>query len=429
MEEIIKLPYKEEEKEFNIEGLSLLGILKPKIYPEIRDQKEAIYKAIRNPKYGLPLLEVAKDKKSAVILVSDKTRRTLAREIVPVLVEELTEGGMPVDNIEVIIAVGAHPMLTQEEIRSLLGEEVIGKVRVVNHNCKDISFLIYRGVSSRGTPIYLNKDYLEAELKILTGAINYHDFAGFSGGAKSILPGISGFPTISHNHLMLLDPSFGKGYNPMASAGILDRNPVHEDMEEIAELAGIDFIINTVFNAEGKLSGIVSGTNWKQAHLAGCKIIEEIFSVEIKQKADVILVSAGGHPFDINLYQAMKSIINTMQMVKENGGIILVASCSEGLGTDNLRGWLNIESPVELEKNLRRDFNMIGKIAYDIKVGLKGRKVVMITELPEEDVGLLGFKKANSLEEAKEILSLKENSTLYVVPYGNITTVRRINPL
>lgn len=429
MEEIIKLPYREGEKEFNIRGLNLLGVLKPKTYPEITDLKEAIYEAIRSPKYGLSLSEIAKTKKSAVILVSDKTRRTLAKEIVPILLEELTKGGIPLSSITIIIAVGAHPMLTQEEIEFLLGKEITSKVRVTNHNCRDFSSLEYRGVSSRGTPIYLNKDYLEAELKILTGAINYHDFAGFSGGAKSILPGISGFPTISHNHLMLLAPSLGKGYNPMASAGILDRNPVHEDMEEIAELVGIDFIVNTVFNADGKLSGLVSGTNWKQAHRAGCKIIEEIFLAEIKQKADVVLVSAGGHPFDINFYQAMKSIINTMEMVKEDGGIVLVASCSEGLGTENLRKWLSIESPIELEKELRKEFNMIGKIAYDIRVGLKGRKVVMITDLPEEDVRLLGFKKVNSLEEVKELLSVKENSTLYIVPYGNITVIRKTNPL
>ncbi len=429
MEEIVKLPYNKEEKEFDIGGLNLLGFLKPKRYPELVEQEEAIYETIRKPKYGLSLLEVAKGKNSAVILVSDKTRRTLAKEIVPILLEELTKVGMPLDNIEIIIAVGAHPMLNQEEIRSLLGEEVTNKLRIINHNCRDMSSLEYRGVSSRGTPIYLNRDYLEAELKIITGTINYHDFAGFSGGAKSILPGISGLLTISHNHLMLLEPSFGKGYNPMASAGILDRNPVHEDMEEIAELAGIDFIVNTIFNAEGKLSGIVSGTNWKQAHRAGCKIIEKIFSVEIKQKADVVLVSAGGYPFDINFYQAMKSIINTMQMVKEDGGIILVASCSEGLGAENLREWLGIESPIELEKELRKDFNMIGKIAYDIRVGLKKRKVVIITDLSEEDVKLLGFKKADNLEEAIEMLSLKEKSTLYVVPYGNITIGRGINLL
>jgi nickel-dependent lactate racemase len=228
---------------------------------------------------------------------------------------------------------------------------------------------------------------------------------------------------------MLLDPAFGKGYNPMASAGILDGNPVHEDMEEIAELIGIHFIINTVFNAGGKLSGVFSGTDWKQAHRAGCKVIQEIFSAEIRERTDAVLVSAGGYPFDINFYQVMKSVINTMQMIKDGGGIILTASCSEGLGTDNLREWLDIESPVKLEEELRKDFNMIGKIAYDIRVGLKDKKVVMITDLPEEDVEFLGFQKADSLEEAREILSLRENSTIYVVPYGNITTARRVNPL
>lgn len=424
MEEIIKLPYGDIEKEFNLKGLRVLGVLKPQKYPEIVEQKDAIYKAIKTPEYGSSLIDIAKGKRSAVILVSDKTRRTLAKEVVPILLEELTKGGIPLSSIVIIVAVGAHHMLTEEEIEHLLGRDVTEAVTVINHNCRDESSLEYRGVSSKGTPIYINKIYLESELKILTGAVNYHDFAGFSGGAKSILPGISGFSTISHNHIMLLNPSFGTGYNPMATAGILEGNPVHEDMEEVAELVGIDFIINTVFNAEGKLSIIVSGTNWKQAHRAGCKAIEEIFSVEVKGKADIVLVSAGGYPFDINFYQVMKSVINTMKMIKEDGAIILVASCKEGLGTENLREWLNIESPTKLEKELRNNFNMIGKIAYDIRVGIGKRKVIMITDLPEEEVKLLGFQKADTLEEIKEILSLRNDPTLYIVPYGNITIAR-----
>lgn len=424
MEEIIKLPYGDKEREFDIKGLKLLGILKPQKYPEVIDQKDAIYTAIRKPKYGVPLIEIAKGKQSAVVLVSDKTRRTLVREIIPILLEELIKGGILLSNITIIIAIGAHPMLTEEEIKSLLGEDILRAVTIINHDCKDKSSLAYRGVSSRGTPIYLNKKYLEAELKILTGAVNYHDFAGFSGGAKSILPGISGFSTISHNHLMLLNPLFGTGYNPMATAGILEGNPVHEDMEEIAELAGIDFIINTVFNTEGKLSKIVSGTNWRQAHSSGCRTIEEIFAVEVKERADIVLVSAGGYPFDINLYQAMKSIINTMKIVKEDGIIVLVASCKEGLGTENLKDWLNIESPVRLERELRNSFNMIGKIAYDIRIGIGKRKIFMVTDLAENEVEFLGFRKIKDLEEIRELLHLKDNSTLYVVPYGNITIAK-----
>lgn len=326
--------------------------------------------------------------------------------------------------VAVIIAVGAHPMLTEEEIEHLLGSDVVGRVTVVNHDSKDFSSLEYRGVSSRGTPIYINRAFLEAELKIITGSVNYHDFAGFSGGAKSIVPGVSGFSTISHHHLMLLNPSFGEGYNHLATAGVMKGSPVHEDMEEIAELTGPDFIVNVVFNAEGRLSQIVSGSDWKRAHGAGCKTIERIFSVKARERADVVLVSAGGYPFDINFYQAMKSIMNTMDIVKDNGVIVLVASCTEGLELEQFREWLNIESPVNLERELRKSFNMIGKIAYDIKVGLKGKRVLMITDLSKEEVELLGFQKIDSLEEAKNVLSWEEESTLYVVPYGNITLAK-----
>jgi len=423
MEEIIRLPYGDGTREFNISGLKPLKILKPKDYSGTNNYRDLIQGAIKKPMYGPSLKDIASGKSSAVILVSDKTRRTLAKEIIPDILEELSQCGIPLSRIAVIIAVGAHPMLTEEEIVSLLGDGVAGSVTVMNHNCREDFSLEYKGLSSRGTPIHINKTLLDADLKILTGSINYHDFAGFSGGAKSILPGISGRSTISHNHLLLLHPIFRSGYNPMAKAGILDGNPVHEDMEEIAELVNPDFLINVVFNAAGELLQVVSG-NWRLTHRMGCKTIEDIFSADIEEKADLVLVSAGGYPFDINFYQAMKSVINTMGMIKENGTIILVASCKEGLGAEHFKEWLSIESPLKLEEELRKDFNMIGKIAYDIRVGLKGKRVLMISDLPGEDVELLGFKNANSLEEAKEMLSLKDEATMYIVPYGNITVAR-----
>lgn len=421
MEEIIRLPYWDKVVEFKLSRIKSIRVLKPRDYLGIDDSKNLIYKAIKSPTYGPSLEEIAKKKESAVILVSDKTRRTLAKEVIPILLEELSSIGVPLNRITIIIAVGAHPMLKKDEIEELLGKDVVSSVNVINHNCRDEASLKYEGVSSRGTPIYINKIFLEAELKILTGSINYHDFAGFSGGPKSILPGISGFSTISHNHLLLLNPEFGSGYNPKAKAGILDGNPVHEDMEEVAELANPDFLINVVFNANGQLVQVVSG-RWKPAHRAGCKTIEKIFSVKVEKRADIVLVSSGGYPFDINFYQVMKSLINTMDIVKENGTIVLVASCKEGLGTEDLKKWLNIGSPTKLEKELREDFNMIGKIAYDIKIGLRGKRILMLTDLPKEDVELLGFEKINSLDEIEERLCLKDTDTIYVVPYGNITT-------
>ena len=156
----------------------------------------------------------------------------------------------------------------------------------------------------------------------------------------------------------------------------------------------------------------------------GCKTIERIFPVKARERTDAVLVSAGGYPFDINFYQVMKSIMNTMNMVKDNGVIALVASCIEGLGPEQFREWLNIESPVRLERELRKSFTMIGKITYDMKVGLKGKRVLIITDLSKEEVGLLGFQKIDSLEEAKNVLSWEEEPALYVVPYGNITLAK-----
>jgi len=424
MEEVI-LPYGDTQLNIDISKFNLLGVLKPKYYPEIKSKEKAIYNALRSPLYGPPLIDLAKNKKSAVIIVSDKTRRTFIREIIPFILEELSKGGIPTSRVTIVIAVGAHPMLKDEEIKDLLGEEVVEAVTVVNHNCRDTWALKYIGVTSRGTPIYINKLVLEADLKILTGAINYHDFAGFSGGAKSILPGVSGFSTISHNHLLLLNPEFGSGYNPEATSGILSGNPVHEDMEEVASLVKPEFLINVVFNAEMKLSQIVSG-NWKLAHSVGCKIAKGIFSSKVKEKSDVGLVSSGGFPFDINFYQAMKSIINTLPLVKDGGNIILLASCKEGLGEDGFREWLKKDDVEKLERDLRAEFNMVGKIAYDVKVRFKNIKVMIVTDLSEEEVSLFGFKKAiDSKEALKSVLSNSDKPNLYVIPYGNITVGRR----
>jgi len=427
MEKVITLPYGNTQLNIDIAGFNLLGILKPNYYPEIKLPEKAIYNALRNPLYGPPLIELARNKKDAVILVSDKTRRTFVKEIIPFILEELSSGGVPSSRVTIVIAVGAHPMLKDEEIKELLGEEIVRTVTIVNHNCRDEQSLTYIGVTSRGTPIYVNRLLLDADLKILTGAINYHDFAGFSGGAKSILPGVSGFSTISHNHLLLLNPEFGSGYNPEATSGILSGNPVHEDMEEVANLVKPDFLINVVFNSEMKLSQIVSG-DWKLAHSLGCKIVESIFSARVKEKSDVVLVSSGGFPFDINLYQAMKAIINTIHLVKDDGTIILLASCKEGLGAEGFKEWLEKDDIEKLERDLRAEFNMIGKIAYDVRVRLKDINIVTVAELVKDEVNLFGFKKAISTKEALELALSNvhsDNPTLYVIPYGNITIGRR----
>ncbi len=253
-------------------------------------------------------------------------------------------------------------MNSESEFRGLCGENVCHRVRVLNHDAWDDANMAYLGKTSRGTEVRINKLVAEADRVILTGGIIYHYNAGYGGGRKSILPGCSSVKTIQQNHLRLLGPKLGDGSDPTCMSGKLKGNAAHEDMMEIAAFVKPDFIINLVPTADGGVAGVFAG-NWVSAWLEGTKLVDELYGVQIPEKADIVVTTAGGYPKDINLYQTGKTMDNACYAVKKGGVVILLSDCPDIYEPPGFTDWFDHGGKLEAEKALRANFTLPGMVA------------------------------------------------------------------
>ncbi|MEM3464798.1 MAG: nickel-dependent lactate racemase, partial [Candidatus Bathyarchaeia archaeon] len=245
------LPYGRTEVCVRIPARNFLGAIEPKEKPSVPDARAEIERALKEPIGSKRLSEIAKPEHKVAIVVDDATRPAPSHLMVPPLLNELNAAGVKDENVTVIFGCGTHKAVTQEEALQLLGEEVIKRVKTVSHDCR-ASDLVYVGETKKhGTKVYLNKIFAESDLKILAGDVCFHYYAGYGGGRKSVLPGVSGEETIRHNHAMILHPN--------AKTGILEGNPIHEDMVEAAKLARVDFILNVVTNSKGEVVKAFAG--------------------------------------------------------------------------------------------------------------------------------------------------------------------------
>jgi len=331
--------------------------------PPLADLEKAVREALAHPIDAPPLREVVRPGEKVVITVSDITRIWQRMDrVLPIMLDELNAAGVPDENVTILIVVGAHRINTESEIRVLCGANVCQRVRVVNHDAWDDDNMTYLGKTSRGTEVLVNKLVAEADRVILTGGIIYHYNAGYGGGRKSVLPGCSSVKTIKQNHLMLLGPKLGDGSDPSCMSGKLKGNAVHEDMMEVAAFVKPDFILNLVPTTDGGVAGVFAG-NWVSAWLAGTKLVDELYGVEIPAKADIVVTTAGGYPKDINLYQTGKTMDNACYAVKKGGVVILLSECPDIYEPMEFTDWFKRGDKLEVEKALRADFSLPGNVA------------------------------------------------------------------
>jgi nickel-dependent lactate racemase len=315
---------------------NLLEICIPKEPRGLANEEKEIELALRNPIKKPPLSTLLDSRDKVAIIIDDITRPTPSYKIIPAILDELP---IPNENVTILVATGLHRKNTEEELKVMLGHDVLSKVRVINHDALDEKELVYVGKTSRGTELEINKLVINADKIITTGHIEPHEFAGFTGGRKSILPGVSGIDTINVNHgPKMLD-------HPRARIGILDGNPIHEDMVEAAKIAGVDFIVNVVLNSRKKIAKVVAG-DLMEAHLEGVKFCERYACTGINQLGDIVIASSG-YPSDINLYQSFKSIVAAENFVKEGGIIILLAECRDGVGSSLFYEWLKTSTSAD----------------------------------------------------------------------------------
>ncbi len=393
-------------------------------YPEA-DLEKAYRHALDHPTDAPPLRELARPGERVTITVSDITRAWQRNDLtLPILLETLNAAGVPDENVTMVIAVGGHRVNTADEHVEICGGNVCHRVKVVNHDAHDLSNMVYLGRTSRGTEVRVSRLAMEADRLILTGGVIYHYMAGYGGGRKSILPGISHIDTIRQNHVLGLHAEVGHGSNPLAASRITDGNSLHEDMMEIAGFVQPDFIVNMVPTLEGGVAGVFAG-NWVSAWEEATRLVDRIFSVPIEAMADIVIASAGGYPRDINLYQTGKTMDNAGYAMRPGGVAIILSECPLVRDPETFFKWFSYPSTHDLEIALRECFHIDGWVALK-ELECNNRGLIILVTRPEnaKAVKPTGFTVCGSIDEALEVAYRKcttPSPRITVMPQGGLT--------
>jgi nickel-dependent lactate racemase len=318
-----------------------LTVIEPRYIPGLPDAGQALSKALREPYNSLPLSEVVKPTDRVGIIFSDITRPTPHQLILPAIQEELTH--VPKEQITLFNACGTHRANTEDELRQMLGDELLADYRVIQNDAFDPSSQVCLGRSSFGHEIWINRELAECDVKILTGFIEPHFFAGFSGGGKAIMPGMGGLQTILGNH------DAGNIGNPKATWGITHGNPIWEEVQEVAGKGGRLFLVNVTLNKDKEITGVFAG-ELEGAHAAACAFVKQTAMAPVSEPFDIAITTNSGYPLDLNLYQSVKGMSAAAQVIRQGGAIIVAAECWDGIPEHGLYGKLlrEAKSPREL---------------------------------------------------------------------------------
>ena len=373
--------------------------------------------ALNEPINSPPLYELAQGKKNACIVISDITRPVPNEVILPPILQTLEEAGIPRENVLILVATGLHRPSTQEERIEMCGAEIVAKYRMEDHHAECREEHTSLGDSPRGVPVWIDSRYLDTELKIITGLIESHFMAGFSGGRKAICPGICGKETIAEWH----KPRFLEHEN--AKTGQLTDNPVHEEGTWIARKAGCDFIVNVVLNSERQIVGVVAG-DMETAHIRGVEIARELVIDTLPEPVDIVVTSGGGYPLDQTWYQTIKGIVTALDILKPGGTIIIASSCAEGLGCTQFDEITAKFPTIDdfMTAILNDEFFVINQWQLEElgKVLRKGRIVVVTDSIPPETLKRMYVESSPTVEQAvQDALSrYGEAAKIAVLPDG-----------
>lgn len=391
---------------------NLIGVLEPNSVVHEYCGADAVRVALAHPIGAAPLREKVRPGQKIAIIVSDISRPVPTAELLPPVLEELRQAGCHAEDITVVFALGSHRRHTEKEKERLVGTDIYRQYRCVDSDPEDCVRL---GITKNGTPVDITRSVAEAELRICTGNIEFHYFAGYSGGAKAIMPGVSSMSAIQANHRLMVREG--------AYAGHLEGNPVREDIEEAGAICGIDYIVNVVLDEHRRIIYAVAG-DVVAAHRAGCRYLDRMYRISLHEQADIVLVSQGGAPKDANLYQTQKALDNAKHAVRKGGTIILIGACSEGLGSAKFAQWLR-EAPTahSMIERVQQHFELGGHKAAAIAMVLEAARIDLVSEMDDELVrGIFLCPQPTAqiaLDQAMERYG--KNATVLAIPFGGAT--------
>lgn len=391
---------------------NVLGILEPNTVPRWLTGSEEVARALAEPIGSPRLKDIVHAGETVAIIASDITRPMPTWVVMPLILEELYDAGILPKDIKLVFALGSHRVQTDEERRHLAGDQAYREITCLDSDPLDC---VHLGTTTAGTPVDITRVVAEADRRILLGNIEYHYFAGYSGGAKALMPGVSNRAAIQANHSMMVLPEACAGYN--------DNNPVRQDIEEAGAICGIDFILNVVLDSHKEIIRAVAG-DVILAHRAGCRFLDWLYRKPIAEPADIVLVSQGGAPKDLNLYQTQKALDNAKYAVKPGGIIILVGSCKEGLGERTFESWMsNAKAPHDLIERIQKDFQLGGHKAAAIALVLEQTDIYLVSDLDDQVVKKLFLMPYHTVQAALDAAmeKLGPDASILVMPYGGST--------
>ncbi len=423
----ISLPYGPSSLTFEIDESLLNGILVSKTFSYSAEgtEEEIVREAISQPIASPRLRDLAKGRKNIVVISSDHTRPVPSHITMPVLLEEIRAGN-PEADITILISTGYHRGSTEKELRAKFGDEIFSKEKIISHDSLDESSLKKAGVLPSGGELILNKIALEADLLVAEGFIEPHFFAGFSGGRKSVMPGVASKMTVLANHCAEFIA------HPNARTGVLAGNPIHEDMLYAAEVAGLAFILNVVIDADKKVIYAVAGHR-EEAHEAGCTFLSDLASVKAVP-ADIVITTNGGYPLDQNIYQSVKGMTAAEATCREGGVIIIAAECSDGHGgVAFYNTFVEAESVQQvIDEIKKRDRSETIPDQWESQILariLSKHEVIVVTDAPKKMVEDMYMHWAGTIDEAlnkaKQILQ-KDKPEITVIPDGVSVIIKQL---
>ncbi|MCL4430036.1 MAG: nickel-dependent lactate racemase [Chloroflexi bacterium] len=410
------LPYGKTDVCVRVPARNLLGTIEPKEQQAAADAKAEVERALKEPIGTKRLSEIVKPESKVAIVVDDVTRKSPSEAMLIPILAELNAAGVKDENITVIFGCGTHRAVKPEEALALVGAEVLKRIKTISHDFRAPDLVNVGTTKTHGNKVFVNRTFAEADVKVLLGDVGFHYYAGYGGGRKSVLPAVCGEETIKQNHALLVHAN--------ARAGNLEDNPVHRDMTEAARLAKVDFIVNVVANKKGEVVRAFAG-DLEAAFLEAVKLVDAMYRVTVDRRADIIVVSAGGHPADINLYQAYKGLDNALDAVKRGGVIILVAECPEGHGNQVFYDWMTRLADLKnVEREVKRNFVLGGHKAYYLLKTLQNHQIILVSSLPDYyATSIFKLKTARAVNDAlADAFKIAGSaSRVWAMPWGSYT--------
>jgi nickel-dependent lactate racemase len=408
------LPYGKTDVCVRVPARNLLGTIEPKEQPAAVDSKAEVERALKEPIGTKRLCEIVTPESKVAVVVDVATRKTPGELMLLPLLSELNGAGVKDEQVTVVFGCGTYGAVKPEEALKLIGEEALKRLKTISHDARAADLVNVGTTKTHGNKVLVNRIFMESDVKVLLGDVDLNYYAGYSGGRKSVLPGVCGEETIKQNHGMLVSAN--------ARSGNLEDNPVHVDMTEAARLAKVDFIVNVVANRKGEVVKAFAG-DLEAAFLEAVKLYDEMYRVTVDRRADIIVVSAGGHPSDVSLYEAYKGLDNALDAVKRGGVIILVAECPEGHGNQVFYEWMSRLADIKnVEREIKRNFVLGGYKAYYLLKALQNHQIILVSSLPDYyATSIFKLKTARAVNDAlAEALKIAGSaSRVWAIPWGS----------